>query len=103
MRAVRLSRTFSDQLADYLDAGELRYGRVVADEKRRLVFNTIQNIVAVAPGMKARHGDLGLVVYPITNTPFFIVYDYDDDEVRVLLIFIGGKSIDAIDVSTVEW
>ena len=103
MRAVRLSRTFSHQLADYIDAGEQIYGRAVAHAKRRAVMDTIRNVLAMTPSLKRRHPDLGLVLYPIATTPFFIVYDYDDSELRVLFVFIKGKPLDDINPTSVEW
>jgi hypothetical protein len=32
-RAVKLSKTFNDQLADQIDYGEQRFGRHVAEQK----------------------------------------------------------------------
>ena len=53
--------------------------------------------------IKRRDPSLGLVVYPISHTPFFVVYDYDDTQVRVHFIFINGKPLDSIDPSTAAW
>ena len=46
---------------------------------------------------------LGLVVYPIARTPFFIVYDYDDVELRMYFAFLNGKPLDDIDPASAEW
>ena len=103
MRGVRLSRTFTSQLTDYMDAGEQTYGISVAAEKRVRVYNTIRTILAASPAIKRRHPELGLVIYPISSTPFFVVYDYDDIELRVLFVYIKGKPLDEIDPTAVEW
>lgn len=102
MRAIRLSKTYYDQLADYLDAGEVKFGRAVAEEKRAKVVQAIRRL-AEAPAIKRRHPELGLVIYPVTGTPFFLVYDYDEKELRVLFIFIKGKPTETIDPTDVEW
>jgi hypothetical protein len=75
----------------------------VASEKKALVYNTIQNLIAANPGLKRRDPILGLVVYPVSKTPFFLLYDHDDNEVRVHFIFIEGKSLTEIDITSVEW
>ena len=103
MRSVRLSRTFSDQLTEYIDAGERALGATVANSKKSIVYSTIRNILANNPGIKRPDPTLGLVVYPISKTPFFVVYDYDDTELRVHFIFINGKPLGAIDPKSVEW
>ena len=103
MRAIRLSQTFTAQLTDYIDAGEQTYGKRIAADKRARVYRTIRNILATNPAIKRRHRVLGLVIYPITSTPFFVVYDYDDTELRVLFVFIIGKPLDEIDPSKAEW
>ena len=102
MRSIRLSRTYTEQLTDYLDAGEQRFGRAVADAKRAKVVETLR-LLAHNPRIKRRHPDLGLVVYPVGDTPFFLVYDYDDAELRVLYIFINGKPLSDIDPAAVDW
>ena len=43
------------------------------------------------------------MIYPISSTPFFVVYDYDDIELRVLFVYINGKPLDEIDPTAVEW
>lgn len=102
MRSIRTSRTYSEQLADYIDSGEQKYGRAKANEKRKKVVEAIR-FLARNPRLKRRHPDLGLVVYPVSGTPFLLVYDYDDTELRILFVFIKGKPLDTIDPSDVEW
>lgn len=103
MRTVKLSKTFNDQLIDYIEFGEQQYGARVAEDKKRRVLSTIRTTLAASPSLKRRDPALDLVVYPITGTPFFIVYDYDDSELRVHFVFINGKPLTEIDPASAEW
>ena len=101
MREVVYSRTFDQQLADYVEHGEIAFGLAVATRKKDLVYSTIESVLARMPGIKRRHSAHGLVVYPISKTPFFVLYDYDATHLRVHYIFIKGKSLEALDPA--EW
>ena len=103
MRRIVYSNTFDRQIADYIEQGELAFGAVVARDKQANVYSTIRNVLAVNPSIKRADPKLGLVVYPISKTPFFVVYDYDDAELRVHFIFIKGKPLAAIDPNAAEW
>lgn len=103
MRSIVYSITFNDQLNEYLMMGEAKFGAAVVDAKKTLVYATIRNILANNPGIKRPDPTLGLVVYPISRTPFFILYDYDDAELRVHAIFLSGKPFTEIDLTSVEW
>jgi plasmid stabilization system protein ParE len=102
-RAVKLSMTFNDQLVEQIDYGEQRFGARVAEEKKERVLAVIENLLANNPAIKPPHPALGLVVYPISDTPFFILYDYDERELRVHFIFRAGASLDDLDPNSAEW
>lgn len=103
MRSIRLSKTFDEQLIAYIDEGARKYGDSVAAEKKALVYKTIERTLALNPAIKRRNPELGLVVYPISNTPFFVLYDYDDTELRVHFIFINGKALETIAPASASW
>jgi plasmid stabilization system protein ParE len=103
MRTVRYSHTFDQQLIDYIDHGAQRFGAAVADEKKDLIYQTIENLIAANPSIKRPDPKLGLVAYPITGTPFFVLYDFNDAELRVHFIFIKGKPLSGIDPASAEW
>ena len=44
---------------------------------------------------------LGLTVYPISKTPFVVLYDYDDAELRVH--FLLPVRADRRDPASAEW
>lgn len=104
-RAVVYSKTFHNQLLDHLDRGEQRYGLHLAAEKRQILLDLIETTLARTPAIKRRHSKLGLVVYPVSRTPFIVIYDYDDREIQVMTCFLqgAGDRIEDFDPSTVEW
>ncbi len=104
-RKVRYSKTFVDRLLDYTDLGEIKYGERLAQEKKRLVFALLDDTIALTPAIKRRHSKLGLVVYSISGTPFIVIYDYDDEEIRVMSCFLrgAGDRIEDFDPADVEW
>lgn len=103
LRSVRLSKTFNDQLIELIDHGELEFGRRVAEQKKELLLATIENLLARSPGLKRPHEKLGSTVYPISRTPFSVLYDYDDEELRLHFVFRTGASFDDLDPASAEW
>jgi hypothetical protein len=100
---LRISKTFDRQLVELLDQGAERFSEAIIDEKRRLVYDTLRNTILPFPGLKRADGTLGLVVYPITKTPFVVLYDFNDAEVRVHLILHRKADIDLTDRASIEW
>lgn len=103
MRQVRLSITFIDQLSELLAQGEDRYGAALVEEQKQKVYATIRNFLARHPGVKRRHKRLKLVVYPITDTPFVVLYDFDRKDLRVHFIFRASDPLRNLDPGSVEW
>ncbi len=104
-RRVRYSKTFRDQLTAFIEQGEQVYGARFAEEKAQFVLDFIDTTIAMTPGVKRRNSKLGLVVYPMTKSPFIVVYDYDHDEVRVFACLLRGVGVrlDAFDREAIEW
>jgi hypothetical protein len=102
MRSVRLSRTFIEELAGLLEQGLPRFGRLVVDAKRALVVDTINNYLTLYP-IRNVDPDLGVCIRPVRKTPFLLLYDYDDAELRVHLIIHEHADRTLIDLSTIEW
>jgi plasmid stabilization system protein ParE len=103
MRDVRLSLTFNDQLNELLAQGEDRFGAAVADEKRKLVYSCIRTFLASHPDTTRPHRRLGLVAYPVNDTPFMLLYDFDDTELRVHFIVHRNTDLRNVDLASVEW
>ena len=103
MRKVRLSITLNDQFNELLDLGEHRFGIAVSEQKKNIVYTTIEHFLARYP--KAKRPDFihGLCAYPITNTPFVVLYDFDDIELRMHFIFHKKADLRDLNPATVDW
>src|SRR5262245_55947710 len=102
MRAIRVSRDFQAELVALLSQGLPRFGAAVVAEKRNRVLDTIENHLVRHPRRPVDPA-LGLCAYPVSGTPFVILYDYDDNELRVHLIIHGAMDRSSIDLSQIEW
>ena len=103
MRAIRISVTFNDQLNDLLEQGELRFGQALIEEKKALVYAIIGKHLALFPASRVRDPELGLHLYPVTGTPFVLVYDYDDTELRMHFVLHKRADRSKIDPTDIEW
>jgi plasmid stabilization system protein ParE len=103
MRAVRLSITFNDQLNELIAQGEDQFGIAVAEVKKQKVYSTIRSHLAHHPRTKKPHSRLGLVVYPVTDTPFVVLYDFDDAELRIHFVFHRHADLRDLDPKSVGW
>jgi plasmid stabilization system protein ParE len=105
VRAVRFSVTARDQLRELLASGVPRFGPKVVAEKRDRLYNTVDHVLARFPATKRPHPTLGLVVYPISDTPFLLLYDFDDAELRVHFVLLKGVGtrLENLDPASVEW
>lgn len=103
MRTLRFSRTFERAFDDLLAQGEPRFGAELVARKRGIVLTTIATFLAAHPNAKMPHPRLGLVVYPISRTPFVVLYDFDDDELRLHFIFHKHASLEDLDGTAAEW
>jgi hypothetical protein len=75
----------------------------VVAEKRDFVYRTINQFLAVHPGAKRPNRRLRLHVYWISKTPFVVLYDFDDDELRMHFVVHKGASLKALDPKSAEW
>jgi len=102
MRRVRHSATFIRQLNTLLSQGEPKFGARVVDAKRDLVYDTIDHFLAHFP-KKARDPDIDLYTHAVTGTPFVVIYDFDDSELRVFFVVHRHADRSRIDPNDVEW
>ena len=102
MRTVKLSRSFYDELNNLLQQGLPKFGGQIVAEKRALVIATIETHLVHFPKRRP-DPKLGICVYSITKTPFVLLYDYDDAELRIHLIVHERADRTSIDLSAVVW
>ena len=102
MRLVRLSKTFLAQLDAILEYGYPQFGARVITEKRDLVFDRITNYLALFP-KRPVDPNHGLIVYAVARTPFKLIYDFDEHQLRVHFIFHVRASLEDIDPASAVW
>lgn len=105
MRAVVRSKTYRTQLETLLEIGARKFGMQVVEEKLARLDSVIEAHLAAHPGVKRPHPRLNLVVYPISGTPFIVLYDFDDQHLRMHFVFSKGAStrLDDLDPGSAEW
>ncbi len=103
IRRARVSVTARTQLQRMLRQGAEKFGADVAGDKWSLVGDCIRNYLTEFP----HHGlrDIGSKTYhyPVSNTPFTVVYQYDDVELRVIFIVHSRADRHSLDPAGVEW
>jgi hypothetical protein len=103
MRTIRVSRSYLAALHELLAYGEARFGRLVVDDKRARVERTIGHILRHYPGIGRFDTDLGIYSYAVTRTPFILLYDFDDNELRMHLIVHGRADRSRVPLGDIEW
>jgi len=103
MRTIRVSRSYLAALHELLAYGEARFGSAVVDDKRARIERTIANILSDYPGIGRFEPHLGLHSYPVTRTPFVLLYDFDDEELRLHLIVHARADRTRIAVDDIQW
>jgi hypothetical protein len=101
-RRIRLSRTFEIESNLLLQQGIPRFGRGVVEQKRDLIARTIEQFRLRHP-VRPIDPVIGICAYPVAKTPFVLLYDYDDAELRIHLIVHASADRTAIDLSSVVW
>ena len=74
-----------------------------AHEKRRLLQTCVRNYLAEHPHHGLRTLGQSFRHYPVTETPFTVVFEYDDIELRVLFIVHQRADRRRLKLSDVEW
>jgi mRNA-degrading endonuclease RelE of RelBE toxin-antitoxin system len=103
MRSIRYSKTFRDELDLLLEQGELKFGIPVVEAKQELVRMTITSHLAMYPRTGHIEPSHGLYTYTVRRTPFVLLYDFDDAELRLHMVVHKGADRTRIDPSIVEW
>jgi hypothetical protein len=86
-----------------LAQGLADFGPALLETKLARIDSVLTGHVLNFPGSKAINPHIGLCVYPISKTPFVVLYDFDDAEVRVHFIVHRHASLDDIDPKSVDW
>ncbi len=103
MRTVRYSKTFTDQLHVLLRQGHWKVGARLVSEKRTIVYDTVDDHLMHFPGTGIADKRLRLWSYEVSRTPFVVLYDFDDTELRVHFVVHKRADRRKIDPNSVEW
>ena len=103
MRRVRRSRTSIDGLQLLLRQGLGKFGLDVVKQKKQLVDNIIEGHLTEFPHLGLRTPRKSFYHYPVSGTPFTVVYEYDDEELRVLFIVHQSANRKRLKTLDVEW
>jgi len=102
MRRIVRSRTYFAQLRTLLEHGSAVFGTAVAERTLARIDHVIERHLAQFP-RKPVDRQLGLSVFSILRTPFVLIYDFDDSELRVHFIVPMRQDRKRIDPKSVEW
>jgi plasmid stabilization system protein ParE len=103
MKRVRLSTTFTQQLDELLAQGEPKFGVAVVEQKKQLVRSTITQHLAHFPNTGRYEPEHNLFIWTVRRTPFVILYDFDETELRIHMIVHKAADRTAIEPGSVEW
>ena len=103
MRRVKIAASARLAFQVLLEQGAEKFGIPVAMEKERIVYDTLNDYIAAHPHRGHFDNDLKLRTYHVSKTPFVLVYDYSETEVRVLFIVHERADRRRLDQATVKW
>lgn len=89
-------------LKTFIREGAETFGAAVAARTLSRIDHNIAQHLARYP-VKRFDDRLGLYVYPVPRTPFVLIYDFDDAELRVHFIVHGRADRTRIDPASAEW
>ena len=103
MRHVQIAASARSFFQTMLEQGADKFGLAVAMEKERLVYQTLESQVAEDPHLGIYDQHLNLFTYHVSETPFVLVYEYDETDVRVLFIVHERADRRRLDTANVAW
>ena len=103
MRRVQVATSARLVFQTMLEQGAEKFGVAVAMEKERIVFDVLTTYLSEHPYRGNYDSRLKLHTYHVSKTPFVLVYEYDDAELRVLFIIHERADRRLIDPNDVDW
>ena len=103
MRRIRPSLSFEVSLTNLLLFGEEKFGPRIADQKRVRFFSVIETNIREFPGIGRFDEKLGVYVFHVSGTPFVLLYEFDDDELRLILTVHQRADRSQLDLTKVVW
>ena len=103
MRAVRVSETARLGLHRLIEQGRHKFGDRIVEEKALLVDATLHGALRRNPRNGFYDAGKNFYAYAVSDTPFTIVYRFDDIELRVLFIVHQSADRTRLDPAKVRW
>ncbi len=103
MRSVRLSQSAERAFYVMLAQGTDRFGTDVVEAKLTLVLDCLRSQLAQDPRRGRHDAGLNLYTYQVAKTPFVLVYEFDEAEVRVVFIVHKRADRNRLDPTNVVW
>lgn len=103
MRRVQIAASARQALQTMLEQGAAKFGVAVAMEKERIVYELLLDTIADHPYRGQFDPRLRLYTYHVSDTPFTLIYEYDDAELRVLFIAHQRADRRRLRREKVEW
>jgi hypothetical protein len=102
MRRIVRSRTYVAQLKTFIDQGAETFGAAVAARTLARIDYVIEQHLARYP-TKPIDDEIGLYIYAVSHTPFVLVYDFDDEELRMHFILPARADRTSIVPMSADW
>ena len=103
MRRARVSLSATEGLETLLAQGMPKFGLRTILDKKRLIYEAIETRLARQPRIGAWPIDEPFHHYEVRDTPFVVIYEFDDDELRVLFIVHKSQDRRSLNPADVDW
>ena len=103
MRRVVYSKNALQNLQRLIEQGVERFGETVARAKGRTLMTFVETRLASQPRLGQRVRELKLYKYEVRVAPLVVLYEFDDDELRVHDVVHARTDIPNTDLSEIAW
>jgi plasmid stabilization system protein ParE len=103
MKRVVYAKTFEADFSFLLKQGLERFGSEIVAEKAVAVLDAVDTLLARQPGLGKPVAGLSLMRYHINKTPFVVLYDVRDNDLRVHTVVHARSDIPNTNLTHVSW
>jgi plasmid stabilization system protein ParE len=103
MRTVRWSKSAVADLRTLLDQGLSKCGPQVIRDKQLTLLNVVDGFLLRSPRNGRSDPDASFYRYEVSKTPFVVIYEFDEHELRILFIVHKSSDFSTINPADVAW